>query len=99
MTFFFSHRPQILNFPPILPLLVHFLPIGKHSHFPPVFRKFNSFLHTFCVFFPPTLAMMHLCITQCTYWTPLLAQPGNALLFPDQWTQHAEQRGSWMTSE
>jgi len=22
-------------------------------------------------FFPPTLTMMHLCIAQCTYWTPL----------------------------
>jgi len=22
--------------------------------------------------FPPTLTMMHLCITQCKYWTPLL---------------------------
>ena len=24
-----------------------------------------------CISFPPTLTMMHLCITQCTYWTPL----------------------------
>ena len=23
------------------------------------------------MYFPPTLTMMHLCITQCTYWTPL----------------------------
>jgi len=31
------------------------------------------FLHTLRVFcFPPTFTMMHLCITQCTYWTPLL---------------------------
>jgi len=24
-------------------------------------------------FVPPSLTMMHLCITQCTYWTPLTA--------------------------
>ena len=40
--------------------------------FPPVLEKFTCFLHALCVFrFPPTLTMMHLCITQCTYWTPL----------------------------
>src|SRR6218665_806208 len=38
----------------------------------PVFEKFPCFLHALCVFrFPPTLTMMHLCITQCTYWTSL----------------------------
>jgi len=26
----------------------------------------------YVVSFPPSLTMMHLCITQCTYWTPLL---------------------------
>ena len=32
-----------------------------------------AFLHTLRVFrFPPTFTMMHLCITQCTYWTHLL---------------------------
>src|SRR6218665_2462288 len=78
MTFFFSHRPQILNFPPILPVLVHFPPDWQKllfsptfTNFPSVFGKFTCFLHTFCVFSPPTLTMMHLCITQCTYWTPL----------------------------
>src|SRR6218665_3031488 len=41
--------------------------------FPPsVLEKFTCFLHTLCVFrVPPTLTMMHLCITQCMYWTPL----------------------------
>jgi len=38
----------------------------------PVLKKFNNFLHTLRVFFHPTLTMMHLCITQCTYWTPLV---------------------------
>src|SRR6218665_3546872 len=42
------------------------------TNFPPVFEKVTCFLHAFCVFrFPPTLIMMHSCITQCTYWTPL----------------------------
>src|SRR6218665_2582378 len=37
------------------------------SKSPPVFEKFNSFLHTLRVISPPpTLTMMHLCITQCT---------------------------------
>src|SRR6218665_4205861 len=65
--------------PPYFPSFSTFLPlIAKNSYFPPtftnfppVFGKFTSFLHPFCVFFLPTLAMMHLCITQCTYWTPL----------------------------
>ena len=40
--------------------------------YPPVLEKFTCCLHTLCVFrFPPSLTMMHLCITQCTYWTPL----------------------------
>jgi len=43
--------------------------------FPPVLEKFTCFLHTLCVFrLPPTLTMMHSCITQCTYWTPLHKQ-------------------------
>ena len=45
---FFSHRPQMLNFPPILPVL---------EHFPPDSRQFiisPSFLHTLRVF-PPLL--------------------------------------------
>src|SRR6218665_4042262 len=30
------------------------------------------FTYFMCISFPPSLTMMHLCITQCTYWTPLL---------------------------
>src|SRR6218665_394131 len=42
------------------------------TNFPPVLHKFTCFLHTLRVFrFPPTFTMMHLCITQCTYWMPL----------------------------
>src|SRR6218665_2939464 len=42
-----------------------------HKFYPPVLRKFTCFLHTLHVFSPTTLTTMHLCITQCTYWTPL----------------------------
>src|SRR6218665_1618125 len=37
----------------------------------PRFPKIYVFLHTLCFSFPPTLTMMHLCITQCKYWTPV----------------------------
>ena len=77
--FNFSHRPQIWNFPPIFAVSVHFPSVLRifffssptFTNFTPVLGKFTSFSHTLCVFFPPTLTMMHLCITQCTYWTPL----------------------------
>src|SRR6218665_1415127 len=51
-----------------------------------ILHKFTCLLHTFCVFrFPPALTMMHLCISQCTYWTPLAPgfEPGasNYLLY------------------
>ena len=40
--------------------------------FPLCFRKIHLlFTYFMCISFPPTLTMMHLCITQCTYWTPL----------------------------
>src|SRR6218665_2466783 len=39
---------------------------------PPVLDKLTCFFTYFtCISFPPTLTMTHLCITQCTYWTPL----------------------------
>jgi len=42
------------------------------------------FLHTLCVFrFPPSLTMMHLCITQYTYWTPSVHSLESA--DPAQW--------------
>src|SRR6218665_1167235 len=45
------------------------------TNFPRVFEKFTCSFTYFYVFrFPPTLTMMHLCITQCTYWTPLADQ-------------------------
>src|SRR6218665_2023109 len=76
---FFNHRPQISNFPPIFAVSVHF-PLFRENYyfppyfdkFPPVLGKFTCFLHILRAFrVPPTLTLMHLCITQCTYWTPL----------------------------
>ena len=42
--------------------------------FPSFFRQFHLlFTYFTCISFSPyTLTVMHLCITQCTYWTPLL---------------------------
>ena len=75
---FFSHRPQISNFPPIFAVSVHFPPVSWKLFFPPYFYKFPPVLGKFTCLFtyftcisPPNLTMMHLCITQCTYWTPL----------------------------
>ena len=66
---FFSHRPQILNFP-LFCLFYYISPLIRKNYYfpllsqisPPVFGKFTSFLHTFCVFFPPYFdhdAFMH----------------------------------------
>ena len=62
--------PCFSTFPPLFRENYYFLP--TLTNFPPVLDKFTRFLHTLRVFrFPPTLTMMHLYITQCTYWTPL----------------------------
>src|SRR6218665_72734 len=48
--------------------------------FAPDFVKFTcSFTYYLCFSFPPTLTMMHLCITQCAYWTPLLTNSKHLL--------------------
>jgi len=57
---------QNSTFPPISRKLL-FPP--AFSNIPPDFGKCTCFLHTLRVF-PPSLTMMHLCITRCTYWTP-----------------------------
>jgi len=70
---FFSHHPQIWKFPP---LFSYFLHISGKSFFPPYFVKFPLWFRKIFVFctcflwfsFPPTLTMINLCITQCTYW-------------------------------
>ena len=90
---FFSHSPQILNFSPIS--LFQFISLEFRKFFfsayfstiSPWFRKINVFLHTLRVFcFPPTFTMMHLCITQYTYWTPLL--PGCIIPFSTRLQTH-----------
>src|SRR6218665_4012616 len=64
---------------PILPVLVHFPPDSRKfiissptfQNFP-LFSKNSTAFYILYVYFPPTLTMMHLCITQCTSWTPLI---------------------------
>jgi len=41
------------------------------SKFPLFSLNVRVFTYFLCFSFPPTLTMMHVCITQCTYWTPL----------------------------
>src|SRR6218665_1412401 len=53
------HFPPCFRFPPLL------------SQISPLFSENSTAFYILSVYFPPTLAMMHLCITQCTYWTPL----------------------------
>src|SRR6218665_1259501 len=80
MTFFriSPYFPCFSTFPPVSRKLLFRPPTMKN--FPPVFEKFTCFLHILCVFrFPPTLTMMHLCITQCTYWTSLTGAIGSVL--------------------
>jgi len=43
------------------------------TNFPPFKQIHLLFTYFTCISFPPTFTMMHLCITQCTYWTPLHA--------------------------
>src|SRR6218665_170502 len=79
MTLLLSHRPQILNFPSYFACFSSFPPlIGENYYVPllsqisPLFSENSPAFYILCVYIsPPTLTMMHLCITQCTYWTPL----------------------------
>ena len=56
-----------------------FPPISKNLLIPPCLKKMLSwfrwiyllFAYFTCVLLLPTLTMMHLCIMQCMYWTPL----------------------------
>ena len=79
-SFYFSHRPQISNFP-LFSLFQYISPLFRENYyfhptlknFSPCFRKIHLLFTCFmCISFPPTLTMMHLCITQCTYCTPLI---------------------------
>src|SRR6218665_1505308 len=77
LTTFFLVINRKFRISPLFPLFQYISPYFAKiiispptlTNFPPCFRQF----HIFYVYFvsPPTLTMMHLCITQCTYWTPL----------------------------
>src|SRR6218665_1581168 len=64
---------KFLDFHPPKFLMTFFLVIDHKFRIPPYFPCFNTFPPLFRenYYFRPTLTMMHLCITQCTYWTPL----------------------------
>src|SRR6218665_1684317 len=75
---FFSHRPQISD-SPYFPCFSTFPPlIRENLLFPPYLSKFplcfpriqQLFTYFTCIS-PSALTMMHLCITQGTYWKPL----------------------------
>ena len=58
---FFSHRPQISNFPPIFAVSVHFPLFRENVSFPIYFSKF-----------PPCFRQIHLLFTYFTCISPLL---------------------------
>src|SRR6218665_342314 len=65
---------------PLLSLFQYISPLFRENYYSPYFDKcppcFTQihllFTYFTCISFPPTLTMMHLCITQCTYRTPLV---------------------------
>src|SRR6218665_2730060 len=73
----FTFSQKIFNFHPpkflMTFLLLLFPPTFLNS---PSFRKIYVFFYMLYVLFvsSPTSTMLHLCITQCTYWTPLLKE-------------------------
>ena len=76
MTYFFSRWLWISNFPPIFIKTLHF-PLFWEIYFPQIFlisplisENFRVFYILYVFFLSPSLIMMHLCITQCTYWMP-----------------------------
>jgi len=63
--------PCFSTFPPLFRENYYFPPALTNS---PCFRQFHLLFTYFTyISFPPTLTMMHLCIIQCAYWTPLLS--------------------------
>src|SRR6218665_603647 len=78
--FFLSHSLQISNFPPISLFQFISSPISGNYSFPLLLQKISppDFVKLTCFYipyvyisFPSTFTMVHVCITQCTYWTPL----------------------------
>src|SRR6218665_1978955 len=80
MTTLFQSFPQFYDSPPPIFVFQFISTLFREIFFsPPTFAKFPSdfvkctcFTYFACISIPPTFTMMHLCITQCTYWTPLL---------------------------
>ena len=76
------------EFLPLFPCFNSFPPYFEKILFSPYFCKIPppNFLKLTCLyvlyvyFAPPTFTMMHLCITQCTYWTTLLNSSWISLL-------------------
>src|SRR6218665_4208562 len=73
------HFPPCFRFPPYFPCFSTFPPVSRKLFFPPTltnsplfYTNSPAFYILYVYFSPPTLTMMHLCITQCTYWTPLV---------------------------
>jgi len=63
---------------PLISLFQYMPPLFRENYYFPHFLKFSRFrkiyvffTYLMCFSFPPTLTMMHLFITQFTYWTPL----------------------------
>src|SRR6218665_2195686 len=78
MTFFQSSTTEF-RIPPLFSLIFNFSSLFRENYyFLPTFTNFPLFSENLRVFYilyvyfvPPTLAMMHCCITQYTYWTTL----------------------------
>ena len=69
---------QILN-SPLFSMFQYISPLFRQNYYYPYFFKFPWFRNIYvfftyfmCFSFPPSLTMMHLCITQCTYWMLLV---------------------------
>src|SRR6218665_3296372 len=76
LTTFFSHRPQISDFPPTFPVSVHFRPdfakIYYFSKCPTLFSKNSTAFYILYVYFsPPFLSVVYLCRAHCAYCTLL----------------------------
>ena len=76
---FYCHQPQISRISPLFSVFKYISPYFEKKYSFPLFLKISPCFRQIYVFFtyficfssPPTFTMMHLCITQCTYWTPL----------------------------
>jgi len=76
---FFSHRLQICNFSSHFRSFSTFPPISEKLLFPLLLQisplislNLRAFYILSVFFVPPTLTITYLCITQCTYLTPLI---------------------------